>query len=246
MNLKEKRKERLSILLFVLISYGYLWLLFGIGLLFHIPFSTNPRELSGLLFLAGVPASLVAAIIVTLITGEKETLYRLFKNSLKWQFSPIWYFAAVLIPFLVTLISTLTAINFRGDEVPEKLFSTSFSSSFLVFFLIYDGLREEVGWRDLMLPKLQDILGSLWGSISVGLLWAFWHLPLFFMPGTSQYGSSLIVYVYILTCWSVVISLLMNKAQGSVLVAILFHETVISSRFQFVILDHHMYFCSGE
>ena len=85
MNLKnDSRKEKLYILLFVLISYGYLWLLFGIGLLFQIPFSTNPRELGGVLFLVGVPASFVTAISITLITGGKESLCRLFKVSLNW------------------------------------------------------------------------------------------------------------------------------------------------------------------
>ena len=76
-----------------------------------------------------------------------------------------------------------------------------------------------------MQPRLQNILGSLVGSITVGILWALWHLPLFFMPGTSQYGSSIIIYIYLIICWSIVISLLVNKARGSVLVAILVHET---------------------
>jgi hypothetical protein len=45
------------------------------------------------------------------------------------------------------------------------------------------------------------------------------------MPGSFQYGNSLIIYVYLITCWSIVMALLVNKAQGSVLVAILFHES---------------------
>jgi len=86
-------------------------------------------------------------------------------------------------------------------------------------------LGEEVGWRGLALPLLQDRLGSLGGNILVGIIWALWHLPLFFMPGSFQYGNSLIIYVYLITCWSIVIGLLVNKAHGSVLVAILFHES---------------------
>lgn len=225
MNLKTNQKEKLHIILFVIISCGYLWLLFGIGLLFHIPFSTNPRELGGLLFLVGVPASLVAVVVITLITGGKESLCCLFKISLNWRFPPIQYFLAVIIPFLVFIISTLAVINLQGVKVSGRWFSPSFSISFLVFFLIYDDLGEEIGWRGFVQPKLQNIWGSLGGSIAVGVLWALWHLPLFFIPGTSQYFSSIIIYVYLITCWSIIISLLANKAGGSVLVAILFHET---------------------
>lgn len=66
----------------------------------------------------------------------------------------------------------------------------------MVFLLIYIGLGEEIGWTGLALPRFQESLGSLGGSMVVGVLWALWHLPLFFMPGSSQYGISLIGFIY--------------------------------------------------
>jgi hypothetical protein len=62
------------------------------------PFSYDPRQLGGLLVLVRVPASLMAAILVTLITHGREGLGHLFKRSLEWRFSQTWYLAAVLIP----------------------------------------------------------------------------------------------------------------------------------------------------
>ena len=59
----------------------------------------------------------------------------------------------------------------------------------------------------------------------VGILWAVWHLPLFFMPGSSQYGQSLIPYIYLLTCWTIIMALFVGKARGSVLPGILIHES---------------------
>ena len=98
-------------------------------------------------------------------------------------------------------------------------------TGFMLFFLIYDGLGEEIGWRGFALPEFQNRLGSLGGSIIVGILWALWHLPLFFMPGSSQYGHSLIPYIYLLTCWTIIMALFVGKARGSVLPAILIHES---------------------
>jgi membrane protease YdiL (CAAX protease family) len=221
-----KKNRKSQIFLFILISYAHLWLLYGIGKLLDIQFSYNPLQPGGVLVLLGVPASLIAAFAVTLITQGIEGPRRLFNRSLACRFSPIWYLAAVIIPVVVTTVSTVVAVFFTEAIVPERFFSTSFPIGLLTFFLIYDGLGEEIGWRGLALPQLQERLGSLGGNIVLGIAWALWHLPLFFMPGSSQYGSSLVQYVYLLTCWSIVIGLLVNRARGSVLVAILFHETV--------------------
>ena len=95
----------------------------------------------------------------------------------------------------------------------------------MLFFLIYDGLGEEIGWRGFALPEFQKRLGSLGGSIIVGILWAVWHLPLFFTPGSNQYGDSLIPYIYVLTCWTIVMALFVGKARGSILPGILLHES---------------------
>lgn len=223
-NLDDRDPRKPQLILFVLISYAHLWTLFGIGELFGIPFSYDPRELGGLLVLAGVPASLIAAIVATLVTRGRDGVRQLLKRSLEWRFSAKWYLMGLLIPVLVTVASTAAAVYIEGFEVPDGWFSSSLPLGSLVFFLIYDGLGEEIGWRGFALPQLQERLGSLGGSITVGILWACWHLPLFLMPGSSQYGSSLGPYVYLLTCWTIVMALLVHKARGSVVPAILVHE----------------------
>lgn len=219
----EKQTGRSQLILFVVISYAILWLVFGIGRLFDIPFTYDPRQLGGLLVLVGVPASLVGAISSTLITSGRNGLRRLLKRSFEWRFSPIWYLAAVSTPLLVTAASTIAAVWITGTEIPDNWFSPSMPFGFMIFFLVYDGLGEEIGWRGFALPRFQESLGSLGGSIVVGVLWALWHLPLFFIPGSSQYGDALIPYVYLLTCWTIVMALFVGKARGSVLPAILLH-----------------------
>jgi membrane protease YdiL (CAAX protease family) len=211
--------------LFILLAYGQVWAVYGVVRWFDIPFSMNLRHIAGALYLYGAGVPSIAAIIATLIIGKKEGLRELFTRSFEWRFSPMWYVAAILTPVIVTVISTIAAVSFMGATVPEKWFSPVFGAGFLVFFLIYNGVGEEVGWRGLGVHVLQHRLGSLGGNLGVGVIWALWHLPLFNMPGSFQYGDSIILYVYLLTCWSVVMGMLVNKSKGSVLVAILFHET---------------------
>jgi len=219
----EKRTHNL--ILFILLSYGQIWVLYAFQKLFGIKFSMNPRYPGGILFLYGAAIPSISAIISTLITQKKEGLRLLFKRSFQWRFSSILYLAAFLTPFIVNALNTIIAISFLGAKCPDKWFSPIFGMGFLVFFLIHNGIGEEIGWRGLALDMLHQRLGSLGGNLFLGVLWALWHLPLFFLKGSLQYGDSIIIYVYLLTCWTVIIGMFVLKSKGSILTAILFHET---------------------
>lgn len=39
------------------------------------------------------------------------------------------------------------------------------------------GIGEELGWRGFLQPSLERRWGPLKGTIAVGLIWAYWHLP---------------------------------------------------------------------
>ena len=223
MNINSRKSQ---LILFVAISYAYLWLLFGIGKLFEIPFSYDIQEPGGILVLFGVPASLFASSFVILITHGKGGLRQLFSRSLKWRFSPKWYLSAFLTPLLVAFACVVAALWIDGIKTDENWFSPSMPLGFMTFLLLYIGLGEEIGWRGFALPRFQEILGSLGGSIANGVFWALWHLPLFFMPGSSQYGHSVFLFIYLLTCWSITMAVFVGKSQGSVIPAILFHVAV--------------------
>jgi membrane protease YdiL (CAAX protease family) len=120
----------------------------------------------------------------------------------------------------------MAAVWLSGAEMPENWFSPTMPLGYMVFLLIYIGLGEEIGWRGFALPRFQERLGSLGGSIATGVFWALWHLPLFLMPGSSQYGSSLILFIYLATCWTIPMALFVGKSHGSVIPAILLHISV--------------------
>ena len=218
--------RRLQLFLFLTISYAYLWLLFGIGRLLDISFSYDFREPGGILVLFGVPASLGAASLVTLISRGSGGLRRLFCDSLTWRFNPAWGISALLTPLLVALLSGTAAVWGGGAEMAEKWFAPSMPMGFMFFLLVYIGIGEEIGWRGFALPRFQEILGALGGSIATGVFWALWHVPLFLMPGSSQYGHSVFLFIYLLTCWSLPMAVFVDRCRGSVIPAILFHAAV--------------------
>lgn len=51
--------------------------------------------------------------------------------------------------------------------------------------LIIGGL-EESGWMYILQPGLEKKYGFVLSSVFMGVIWIFWHIPLFFIPGTNH------------------------------------------------------------
>lgn len=57
---------------------------------------------------------------------------------------------------------------------------------FWLLMIIFGGGQEEIGWRGYIMPHLESRFGLWIGNTILGVIWAFWHIPLWFIPGTFQ------------------------------------------------------------
>lgn len=74
-------------------------------------------------------------------------------------------------------------------------------------------------------PLLQERYSALTASIIVGVVWALWHLPLFFAPVAPHSDFPLLnqlLYFPTVVVWSVLLGWVYNNT-GSVLLAMVFH-----------------------
>jgi membrane protease YdiL (CAAX protease family) len=62
------------------------------------------------------------------------------------------------------------------------------------------------------------------------MIWAIWHLPLFFVPETSTFGQSFPVYLLQVTALSVVVAWLYWRTEGSLLLVMLLHAAVNNTK----------------
>ena len=97
---------------------------------------------------------------------------------------------------------------------------------FALVLLIGGPLGEEFGWCGYALPSLQA--GHDWrvASLGLGLVWGVWHLPLFFIAGTSQAHVPLGLFLLSVVAMSVSFAWLVNRCAGSVVVALLLHTAI--------------------
>jgi membrane protease YdiL (CAAX protease family) len=172
-----------------------------------------------------------AAILDLALSGGKAAVMILLRRMVRWRVAGLWYAAALLLPVAIALGATVLNV-LLGARPPSSAELGTWPSLIPTYFLYLlipgiSGAWEEPGWRGYALPNLQVGRSALSASLILGVVWAFWHLPL--MVGALIPWSDL-AYV---TVQSVVYAWLFNNTNGSVLLVMLFHtmNNVISGGF---------------
>jgi membrane protease YdiL (CAAX protease family) len=89
---------------------------------------------------------------------------------------------------------------------------------------------EEIGWRGFALPRMSVKIGLPMATLLLGVIWAFWHLPLFFLKGATTYGQSFPLYFIQVTMLSVAVGWLYWRTKGSLLLTMLMHAAVNNTK----------------
>lgn len=74
------------------------------------------------------------------------------------------------------------------------------------------------------MPHLTERIGLALARPVVGLVWAAWHLSLFFAPGADTYHQSFPFYVLQVVAYSVVLAWLYWQTGGSLLLSMFMHS----------------------
>lgn len=180
----------------------------------------------GEIFLLAVFMPALAAIWFTARSEGTRGVEKLFGRVVRWRVGLRWYAFAigymVAIRFAAALIQRVVAGSWPvfGHE-PWYLIA----AAIIVSAPVQTG--EEIGWRGYALPRLAGRFGFGGASLIVGLLWALWHFPTFYLlPGNGNYGQSFPLFVLGVVPLSVAMMWLYVHTKGSVLLAMLMHSAV--------------------
>jgi uncharacterized protein len=186
--------------------------------------STAGLVLDGLSVIVFGPA--FVALVLTGLRAGKAGVRQLLVGMLPRPNGLPWYVFAFLIPIAAVYVALAINTAF-GVPSPNSWLPADgmFLLGLLVFQLLLLTPGEEIGWRGFALPRLQERLGSLGGTLLLAALWLGWQAPLFFTMGSAQVGRSLIVYAFALLAWSLIMTWLYNSSGGSILTAVLFHTS---------------------
>ena len=196
----------------VLFSWGLLVILGHFGLSVNSHFGLYvPYILGGL-------SPTIASYIVLKKNNEITSIKEWIKNLFRIKISIKFYIFTILLYSIIPIMFLLIP---PGVERIEPLYMFF---AFLPIMVIGGGL-EEAGWRYILQPELDKKFGFILSSIIVAPIWALWHLPLFFIQGVRQYGTSFGIFTIGVIGLTFVLGAI-RKITGSVFLCILFHSMV--------------------
>jgi membrane protease YdiL (CAAX protease family) len=218
---------------YFLFSYAGSWIIWSLFV-----FSKNGRGLFGfespMSFLTTIALGIfcgpfLSAIFMSGMTEGYVGIKKLFIKLFFWRVGIAWYaFALVGIPVLMLLGTLLLPhiLNTFTPMPPLKTLLIYIPFFFYPALLIGGPLAEEPGWRGFALPRLQKKYGPLVASIMLGVLWAFWHMPIWFSgQWTQPTVLNITAYITWITAITIIMTWVFNNTKKSVLMAILLHTS---------------------
>jgi membrane protease YdiL (CAAX protease family) len=147
------------------------------------------RYLSMLLGLF-VPAT---TMLITVLASKNAALKKDLRDKLFGTFrvKPKIVIAAI-ISFFAIIAASILLSTLAGQSLGQFSFTADFSFSISgvpsLITIILAALLEELGWRGYAEDAIAYYCSWWKESIIFGIVWALWHLPLFFIPGTYHYN----------------------------------------------------------
>jgi uncharacterized protein len=137
----------------------------------------------------------------------------------------------LIVPTAIVIAALLSILS--GGDPTQLQFAEGFSFSIgmipSLLVLILAASFEELGWRSYAMDSLHSRFSYFKATSIFSILWAFWHLPLFFINGTYQNmiaGENVwyaVNFMVSIVPMAFIISWICRLNRGSITAAILFH-----------------------
>jgi len=196
----------------------------------------NGSDISFLLMALGLFVPSVTAMI-TVFTSKSRALKRDLRGKLidALRIKPVVAIGSAVLFAVIIAVSILLSTLF-GQSLNQFAFEDDFSFAIggisTLLLLILVAFLEELGWRGYAEDAIASYVSWWKESLIFGVVWSLWHLPLFFIPDTYQWGILqenpwyMVNFFVSILPLSFLFTWVYVKNNRSILACMLFHLTV--------------------
>lgn len=178
---------------------------------------------TGLIFVSMLLGPSVAGLLMTTLLDGRAGLRELKSRLLRWRVGARWY-ALALLTMPVLMLAVLWPFSF----VVDPAFAPRLQWSLFAIGLIA-GTFEEIGWTAFATPRLLERWRPVAAGLSLGLMWAIWHLLVDIQQNDSAMGAGwllefAVLYIATLTAYRILMTWMFSHTD-SLLLAVLMHAS---------------------
>ncbi|AUB63468.1 MULTISPECIES: CPBP family intramembrane glutamic endopeptidase [Bacillus] len=205
---------------YVICTLIFTWTLWGLLIsLIRLNITTFGTPLAMILFIFGGIMPAIIAISLKKKYGSQEEFRSFIKNIVNPKHHFAWYILIIILAFISCYLPTI----FGGAKMQTPLYVALLSFP----IMIVGGGLEEIGWRGFLQPALQKRFSVFLSTVIVSGIWAIWHWPLWFIPGTNQTQRDFIAFIITTFAVSFLLTTIIN-ATKSIFMCLIFHALLNS------------------
>src|SRR4051812_44202292 len=179
--------------------------------------------------LPGLVGPAIAAVLVTAVVDGRPGLRDLTRRAMRWRVAPVWWLVVAAM-FVLSGLGALQALV-TGQDVPTLADFTRYTGvgsitpvAVVAVVFVLNGLGEETGWRGFAVERLLRDHDLRWTALVVGVGWAGWHLPFFWLVESFRsFGPLALGWFVSMLAASVVLAHLYCIGRRSILLVAAWH-----------------------
>ncbi len=178
-------------------------------------------------FILGGMGPFAASLVIIFLSGDQQQSQTFKQRLFLWRVPARWYAVVLLLPIAIVAAScSLLLLLGEGFEISADLPPVWVYPFILLYMGFLGGGLEEPGWRGFALPRLLARYSPAASGLILGVIWAFWHLPLFLAPSLAQKDIPVGLFILTGVALSIIFTWAYLATGGSIPMAIILHAGI--------------------
>lgn len=159
------------------LTYGITWIL-DIGIIFVTHFISSDMVITAVEWIAGCSPTIAVFVLIKKF-GQINGRSKIAQFFFDFPRKALSYI--IILMFLAWRVIVFYAFGNIANSKPLYMIVPYF-----LLQIIFQGGLEEPGWRGFLQPLFERKYNFILAAVFVSVVWAIWHIPLWFIPGSAQ------------------------------------------------------------